>query len=615
MPPLPNKLLEAEFTLSIGSSNKKTLLQTCKNCTKYSKAKNNTRALDHLLECEPYKSKQQALALSTDTDPLQKRQRILAIPSLPLIQKRKLDIMAAKAVYMGARPFQLYEEAYMKDFIHAVSNGVYFPPSPRLIGGELLDQEYIALKNRIEVLLQSQEKLHFVLDESPNISSHRIINLSVVIPQYGSIFLANEDIGNKSLDANFFTNWFLRMVAPYDLSRVGSLTTDTCSTMRSTWNGLQHIKQLSHTLFIPCDSHGLQLLIQDLLELPQIAPIIAKAQAIVGAFHRSKKQYAILRSYQEKPQALLLSVITRWGTQFLLVSSVLRCKGVLFSWLGDKRARMGKQGSKVNILEHIITDHSFWANLSSIEQILRPIHEAQKMSESDRSTLSKVVPRWLKLEAELAQLSKILPDLIGGFTQSGGPFRERSLKQITDVHYAAWLLDPITLLKPPGQKQIDTGTQFLLARTSPEDKKIVHTSLLQFRTQADVFGPAHPASMHYDNPILYWKSYLHHAAHSALAKLAVCIFEAVANSVASERAFSAMNLIHSKLRNSLGSTKSHMLVYIYMNQRVLDRNNSILLGDPIEKTPEEQVQLEELLLQFTEQGSDGIEDDDIDIEI
>ncbi len=135
--------------------------------------------------------------------------------------------------------------------------------------------------------------------------------------------------------------------------------------------------------------------------MPQIAPIITLAQTIVTAFHRSKKQYSILRSYQEKPQALLLSVITRWGTQFLLVLSVLRCKGALFSWLGDKRVIMGKKGSKVNSLEKIILDHSFWTNLSSLEQILHPIHEAQKMSESDKSTLSKVVPRWMKLEAEL----------------------------------------------------------------------------------------------------------------------------------------------------------------------------------------------------------------------
>jgi hypothetical protein len=98
--------------------------------------------------------------------------------------------------------------------------------------------------------------------------------------------------------------------------------------------------------------------------------------------------------------------------------------------------------------------------------------------------------------------------------------------------------------------------------------------------------------MHYDNPILYWKSYLFDQTHSLLAKLAVRIVEAVAKSVESERAFSAMNLIYSKLINRLGSIKAHMLIYIYINQRVLDMNKIVLLGNPAEKTQEEQVQLD-----------------------
>jgi hypothetical protein len=256
MPKPRNQLIETEFTLSIGLGNAKTPIQTCKNCTNYTKAKNNTRALNHLNECNGYKAKQQQ-ALSNDTNSLQKRQHTLTLPSLPPIRKRRLDVMAAKAVYMGARPFQLYKEAYMKDFILTVSDGVYRPPSPRLIAGDLLQEEYSTLKNKIELLLRAQEKLHFVLDESPNISSNRIVNISTIIPQYGLIFIANEDIGNKTLDTHFFTNWFIRTAAPYDLLRVGSLTTDTCSTMRSTWTGLKHTKELSHALFIPCDSHGL----------------------------------------------------------------------------------------------------------------------------------------------------------------------------------------------------------------------------------------------------------------------------------------------------------------------------------------------------------------------
>jgi hypothetical protein len=170
------------------------------------------------------------------------------------------------------------------------------------------------------------------------------------------------------------------------------------------------------------------------------------------------------------------------------------------------------------------------------------------------------------------------------------------------------LLDPISLLKKPDQGAINQGVQFLLSRYKDDiSKKCVHSSFLEFRTRGTVFGATHPAALHHDNPIAYWKSYLFDDIHSGLATLSVRIFEAIGNSVASERAFLTMNLIHTKLRNRLGIEKSDKLIYIYMNQRVLARNRSIYIGDPIEKTQEEQLELEDSLIEILdhEDNSDG----------
>ena len=71
------------------------------------------------------------------------------------------------------------------------------------------------------------------------------------------------------------------------------------------------------------------------------------------------------------------------------------------------------------------------------------------MSESDNSTLLKVVPRWQKLEVELLQLSTMYSSLIGAFVYLGGPFGIRLQKQTIELYFAALLLDPISLLKVP----------------------------------------------------------------------------------------------------------------------------------------------------------------------
>ncbi len=145
-----------------------------------------------------------------------------------------------------------------------------------------------------------------------------------------------------------------------------------------------------------------------------------------------------------------------------MVKSLLQNKSALYLQVADPKAQMGKKKGE-NTIAADITSPGFQNTLSSTEQIIQPIHEAQKQSESDRSTLAKVVPRWLKLEQDLRVLSRVHKELMGNFIDIQGPFQIRAQKQTGDLHFAAMLLDPILLLKKPQQAQIDRASQFLLA--------------------------------------------------------------------------------------------------------------------------------------------------------
>jgi hypothetical protein len=85
--------------------------------------------------------------------------------------------------------------------------------------------------------------------------------------------------------------------------------------MRSFWKKLEKDPRLTHAFFIPCDSHGLQLLIKDLLKVPLFKDIHRKCKAIAKGLRKAKKQYAILRikqkQYYNERRALALSILTR----------------------------------------------------------------------------------------------------------------------------------------------------------------------------------------------------------------------------------------------------------------------------------------------------------------
>ena len=77
-----------------------------------------------------------------------------------------------------------------------------------------------------------------------------------------------------------------------------------------------------------------------------------------------------------------------------------------------------------------------------------------------------------------------------------------------------------------------------------------------------------------------------------LSKLAIRIFQAIANSCPSERSFSAVNFIQDEHRTRLSAEKTDQLIYIFMNTRTLRRQQ----GPPPtwdNLTPEEEQALED----------------------
>jgi len=79
----------------------------------------------------------------------------------------------------------------------------------------------------------------------------------------------------------------------------------------------------------------------------------------------------------------------------------------------------------------------------------------------------------------------------------------------------------------------------------------------------------------------------------ALGTLCNRLFSTPANSVPSERSFSAQNYIHSKMRNSLKPDCVDKLTYIYMNSRIFNarkEGNQLLTADEEEEMEEEMLE-------------------------
>ena len=530
-------------------------------------------------------------------------------PTLTVQKKKDLDMLAAMWCFLGNHPFNMFENTAGKMFLKSL-NPAYKPPTRKTIAGPLLNAVYDTTKSRSDDLIADMSLINVITDESSNIRGSRICNVSIHSPS-GSLHYISEDLRSKQMTAPAAAQWLrnhLIALTNGDLSRINSIITDTCAVMFAMWLEMQRFIEFKHCLFIPCDSHGTQLLVKDLLEIPVFKDTLQKAQQVVKAFRHSLLQYARLRDFQlqygaKRHQSLILSVITRWGTQFRLIQSVLNSKDALKRYaheFGDLPARKRLNQASIDILR----DPSFWRSLEPLRELLQPLDEALRMSESGNSHLGHVLPRWMDIAEHLEMRKLDHPEALTLFmsVDNDKGFAARYKRQVMPIHIAAYYLLPEYRHKPIPENFDSQLQVFFRQCTSTEDEyETLCYEFESFRAQVAPFEPGRRCWTLLKNPKLFWHAAMSHTTF--IGKLGDRLFSAPCNSVASERAFSIQNLIHTKSRNQLKSETTNKLTYIYTNSRVLDRFEGMFqLPDSIKAksihkfTPEDEVELENILL-------------------
>lgn len=539
-------------------------------------------------------------------------------PSIPVETQRKLDAAFAKVCYVNALPFSHYESEEMKDALQKL-NPAYKPPTAKIIGGRLLISAYEDLKVKVDAMIADLQYLNLISDESSNINGARIVN-ACLFTEYGALHHFSQDIGAERLTApNVAT--ILRKVM-HEISNgntelLNSLATDTCDTMLSTWRHVRAYPELKHVFFIPCDSHGLQLLLKDVVSLPVFKAILDQAQKIARAFKKSKLQLARLRAIQLEDYghhiSLCLSVITRWGTQFRLVQSIINSRDAIrryaLTW-PDAETELPYKASVC------IEDPTFWTGVEQLRELLKPLDEAVKMSESGKSHLGTVIQRWETVIRHLNSQSRFYPQL-QTFMEPNKGFAQRYARQVLPIHIAAYYLIPANRAL---SRQLDANPDYRVKlfdffvdySKSDEDAKALRIEYIHYVTQRSPLEPSHICWLHEDDPKDFWLFASISTTH--LAQLALRVFNAPCNSVPSERAFSIQNLIHSKIRNRLHPDKVDKLTYIYMNSRVLklksNPSSNEIIRSPLDLSEEQLVQMEDELLEDEEiRDMDDFEED------
>ncbi len=250
---------------------------------------------------------------------------------------------------------------------------------------------------------------------------------------------------------------------------------------------------------------------------------------------------------QGKVNSFIATVPTRWGTQVRQIFSILRAQVPLESY-----TRHPEASEKWSA---ILRDSDWWQNSRALYRILEPIHSSQMMSESNRASLAKVYPRWLKIDSHFRQNQ--LPhsgpwwyDLQQYCARIGpGSWESRMKKHLLPIHLAAYILLPENQHNRFNNNLMLELEDWIIKR---EQGAPLYSEYCQYISLEGPFNVTRVCwQMFKDKPKEFWMSTVS-IIHSLvpfftnviqrmeaphLSQLALELFHTTANSVASERAF------------------------------------------------------------------------------
>ncbi|KAG0135000.1 hypothetical protein HOY82DRAFT_601293 [Tuber indicum] len=120
---------------------------------------------------------------------------------------------------------------------------------------------------------------------------------------------------------------------------------------------------------------------------------------VINTFHRSPLQLSILpdklKAFYGKTSALVLAVITRWGTQAHAIKSIYRNKDTLKSYILNDLIQHEHEVTR------LLSSHDFCNNVEELHDLILPNYVVLVQSESSNVHLRLVVSRRLTIHGHL----------------------------------------------------------------------------------------------------------------------------------------------------------------------------------------------------------------------
>jgi hypothetical protein len=519
-----------------------------------------------------------------------------SVPKLTAKEKHEFQKQIAMHYFATGTSFQRIEDVHLKEAIKMLRPDEGLLPNRRQMGTTLLDKCHQELKTKVDARMKDSTSC-LTTDGWSNVKNDPVVNYMAVSPEC-CLYLEAVQTGQQGHDHMFIANDIARVLEAYGDTNFAGAVTDNTSANKKAWKVL-HDKYPSR-FFQGCTSHGLHLFVKDIFcatktkkagdetatypvnyPFESMLLFINECKDVVKFFHNHHVVKAQLEEMQKATgvRALVRPCPTRWGTIGQTCKTLLSSEQHLHAIVSARDFIKGTAAQKKERAEvkETVTDPDFVKLLKRSIAILEPLDALIVKYQSDKVPISEVMPDFHKLPERFEKL--LAAGIISRNELEYLKAKSSSRFQFMygEAHGLSYMLDPRFIgegMPRENRLQLEDVLYNFPADDEPRETfdearaAIIFQQYTEFVIAATKEKEAN--SLRYTmlangrkTALQYWL--VDGKDWPELRQIAIKLFNMATSSAASERNFSTIGFIHSKLRNCLSAKSVDKLAYIKCN--------------------------------------------------
>lgn len=231
-----------------------------------------------------------------------------------------------------------------------MTRNTYKPPSADRLRGVLLGQTYLEYKRQVDAVVSARFPLNIISYQGRNKNWDQIFNVVALFKEHQHLLLYSETKEWSSKITFRLDTAKARHLTGSHFDQINSLTIDDgpfefdSESFAATCSKIISDPRLQNVPLIPRDSHGLQVVMDDLRSLSAIEPFFQKAQEILGWVCTAVGQICVLRKHQTtvygEERSFIVPAVLGWGNKFHLLDALDRNRAALTMYAMDNEAKV-----------------------------------------------------------------------------------------------------------------------------------------------------------------------------------------------------------------------------------------------------------------------------------